>query len=232
MPKKGDKVLGVLGGMGPAATAEFLRLLTILAPAAKDQDHPVVIVLSNPKIPDRTEAILGRGEDPAPYLKEGLFRLVEWGADLLAVPCNTAHYFIDHFLADIPVPLVHIVHSTVEKARQTSPEGAWLVATDGTRASGIYETYAAKVGYPLFLPEAEVQSEIQLLIKLVKANKMAEAAEKMRRAAEKLWEKKPLPLMTACTETPLAYDAAGLPQEKMVSSLTALAEATLSAIYS
>ena len=71
------KTLGVLGGMGPAAGAEFLRLLARDAPAKRDQDHPRVIALSDPAIPDRSDAIRGLGEDPTPRLRRELERLVE-----------------------------------------------------------------------------------------------------------------------------------------------------------
>ena len=145
-----SKILGVLGGMGPAATAEFLRLLAIKAPARSDQEHPKLYVLSNPQIPDRSSAILGRGEDPTPFLKEGLLSLVQWGAQVLTVPCNTAHFFIDTFRKELPVPLIHIVETTVGLAAERSSEGAWLLATSGTKQSGMYERYAEKVGYPFF----------------------------------------------------------------------------------
>ncbi|MDT8285138.1 MAG: amino acid racemase [Thermovirgaceae bacterium] len=124
MSQKPHKVLGILGGMGPAATAEFLRLLADLAVADRDQDHPQIILFSNPRIPDRTAAIIGGGEDPAPDILEGLKRLESWGAQLLAVPCNTAHVFIDRFRGDLYVPLVHIIEETVSRARNASPEGA------------------------------------------------------------------------------------------------------------
>ena len=108
MLSKPEKKLGILGGMGPAAAAEFLRLLAAGAPAQNDAGHPYLLMLSDPGIPDRTDGILGAGPDPLPAMRRDLLRLAEWGADLLAVPCNTAHHFIDRFRADLPIPLVHI----------------------------------------------------------------------------------------------------------------------------
>ncbi|MDR1873437.1 MAG: amino acid racemase, partial [Synergistaceae bacterium] len=138
------KVLGVLGGMGPAATAEFLSILARDAPAETDQQHPSVLMISDPSIPDRGQAILGAGEDPTPRLRRGLERLVEFGAEVLAVPCNTAHYFIDRFRGELRAPLVHIVEETISAAMRKSPEGAWLLSTSGTRRSGLYPDYARR----------------------------------------------------------------------------------------
>lgn len=231
MPDPPEKTLGVLGGMGPAATAEFLRLLAAHAPAERDQEHPRVFVLSNPRIPDRTAAILGGGEDPAPHLRDGLFTLIDWGADLLAVPCNTAHPFIDRFREDLPVPLVHIVEATLEIAEERSPEGSWLVPTTGTSASGIYQDEAARLGYLLHIPDDDTQAVIHRVASLVKANRMKEAEEPLELALERLWNQKELPIVAACTEVPLVYVAADLPPENMVSSLEALALGCLRELY-
>lgn len=229
--KKPSKVLGILGGMGPAATAEFLRLLAVKAPAACDQEHPKLYVLSNPQIPDRSSAILGKGEDPTPVLKVGLRTLADWGSDILAVPCNTAHYFIDRFRQELPVPLIHIIEATVGLAAEKSPEGAWLLATSGTKQSGMYERYAEKVGYPFLFPTDEDQAKVQESIVLVKANRLREAGTLLQGVVEKLWKEREVPIVAACTELPLAYDASDLPEEGMVSSLGALTEACLRCLY-
>ena len=221
------KLLGVLGGMGPAAGAEFLRLLTVLSPATRDQDHSPVILLSDPQVPDRTEALLGRGEDPTPRLREDLLKLASWGANFLAVPCNTAHAFIYRFANELTFPLVHIVEETLADAIEKNPSGGWLVATEGTLASGIYQERALRSGFKLHLPSPREQAEVNEVIRLVKANRPYEAGQLFRAVAEALWEKTDVPILTACTETPLAYQAAGLPGEMTVSSLEALARGSL-----
>jgi len=221
------RLLGVLGGMGPAAGAEFLRLLTILSPATRDQDHVPVILLSDPQVPDRTEALLRHGEDPTPRLRENLLKLVSWGADLLAVPCNTAHVFIDRFAEELPVRLVHIVEETLAEAAAKNPAGGWLVATEGTLGSRIYQNRALARGFNLLLPSPAEQAAVNEIIRLVKANRLGEAGKSFRSLAETLWGKSEVPILTACTETPLAYQAAGLPGEMTVSSLEALARGAL-----
>ncbi|HPC75704.1 MAG: amino acid racemase [Thermovirgaceae bacterium] len=232
MSRRPRKVLGVLGGMGPAATAEFLRLLAVLAGGERDQDHPKVLLFSNPQVPDRTAAILRGGEDPAPLILDGLRRIESWGADLLAVPCNTAHVFIDRFREKLKVPLVHIVEETLERARRRNPEGAWLAATMGTVASGIYSREALKHGYDLLLPGPDVQGDLQEVVTLVKANRLDRSGAAMAEAVGRLKGQRDLPVIGACTELPLAYQASGLEPGGMVSSLESLAEACLERIYS
>ncbi|WP_245641006.1 aspartate/glutamate racemase family protein [Streptomyces megasporus] len=218
------RTLGVLGGMGPAATAEFLRLLALRTPAGNDQQHPRIVMLSDPGIPERTGAVLAGSDEPLPAIRRGLVQLADWGADLLAVPCNTAHVFIDRIQADIPVPLVHIVDATLRAAMRVNPSGGWLAATTGTVRSGLYQWRAAACGYRLLLPDEATQDRIHRAGILVKANETDRAGEVLGAAARELWRERDLPVLTACTELPIAYAAAGLPEERSVSSLAALAE--------
>ncbi len=228
---KNGKKLGVLGGMGPAAAAEFLRQLAAKCPANTDQEHPIVYMIGDCEIPDRSTAIFGNGESPLPHLKQHLLELCEMGADVLAVPCNTAHYFIDQFAEEIPVPLVHIVEETVLAAQRLSPEGAWMLSTKGTRATGIYQKCAEKYNFTLYIPNEEQSDKSQQVINYVKANKLAEAGALTKELVEELWTERNLPVMTACTELPLGYDASGLPQEKSVSSIGALVDAVVKKLY-
>ncbi len=230
--KAPSKILGVYGGLGPAASAEFLRLLAEMAPAERDQDHPVIYVYSNPQIPDRSSAILGEGPSPQSDLMEGMKTLVSWGVDLLAVPCNTAHFFIDRFRQDLGVPLVHIVEATVNQAVSLSPEGAWLLATGGTMKSGLYQREGERVGYPLYLPPKEVGEMASRCILAVKAGDRPLSGRIMKEIVERLKTVMDLPVVGACTELPLAYDASGLPGEGMISSLGALSKKCIDILYS
>lgn len=216
--------LGILGGMGPAATAEFLRLLAEIKEAAKDQEHPAFVLLEDPKIPDRTAALFGDGEDPSPALQRDLETLASWGAEVVAVPCNTAHVFLDRMM--LPVPIVQIVRATVAEAKDRFPGGALLLATSGTRKSGIYERYAKEMAYPVRLPDEEIQRHADAALRAVKAADWTRAAVEMIAIAER--EKGPY--LLACTELPIAYDKAGLDPARAVSSLAALARATLAAV--
>ena len=217
--------------MGPAAGAEFLRLLTVKAPAERDQDHPIVFLLSDPQVPDRVEAIAGRCEDPTERLRQRLFTIAGWGVDYLAVPCNTAHIFIDRFRDSLPIPFIHIVEETIKSCMKMSPKGAWLLATTATCQCRLYQQYAQKLGYTFFEVDEARQTRVQQCLYLVKANKMPEAGQLMRSIVEDLWGENDACIATACTELPLAYDASGLPSNRSVSSLDALSDACLAAIY-
>ncbi|WP_091462195.1 cysteate racemase [Acetomicrobium thermoterrenum] len=224
------KTLGVLGGMGPLASAEFMTLLAKLAPAECDQEHPKVILLSWPQIPDRTKAILRGGEDPSPYLLEGLSKLASWGADLLAIPCNTAHYFIDRMEADLPKPLIHIVEATLEETKRRTSGGAWLLATSGTIKTELYQKHAPRMGVQLLLPEKSSQEQIQNCIELVKKNDLQGAGSLLKDILSSLSRERDLPFIAACTEIPLAFKAIGK-ESLMISSLNALALKCISVIY-
>ncbi len=227
-----EKTLGVLGGMGPAAAAEFLRIFARDVPAKNDSEHPKIIMLSDPDTPDRSDGLMGLGSDPLPVLKKNLFQLVEWGADVLAVPCNTAHYFIDRFRDELPVPLIHIVESTVEAAKELSKGNcSWLLATSGTQKSLIYPACASKMNYHFLKPSDEQQDIIQSSIRDVKAGDLKTAGEKIFNVVNELWHERDVPVTMGCTELPIAYAASGLPNEKQVSSLKALSDACIKILY-
>jgi len=230
-PVYNGKVLGVMGGMGPAASAEFMVLMAKKAPASKDQEHPKIILYSNPTVPDRTAFILGKGPDPEPALVEGLQTLTGWGADILAVTCNTAHYYINHFRGELKRPIVHIIEETIRASRERSPEGAWLCATLGTMKAGMYQKHAEETGYTLLIPPEEIQPDIHRVTDLVKEGKTAEAGKLYKKVCKKLWAISKVPVIGACTELPIAYDNTGLPAEMSVSSLEALADGCIRELY-
>ncbi|MET8144872.1 amino acid racemase [Sphaerisporangium sp. NPDC005288] len=223
--------LGILGGMGPLATAEFLRLLAGRVPGTTDQEHPRIVMLSDPSIPDRTAAVLAGSDAPLPPIRDGLARLAEWGADLLAVPCNTAHFYLDRLAGTLPAPVVHIVDATLEEAARRSPGGGWLAATTGTVAGGLYQRRAEALGYRLLLPGSGTQEAIHHTATLVKAGRSHQAGALLGTVARGLWHRERLPVLAACTELPLAYAAASLPPDRMISSLDALASACVSRLY-
>lgn len=192
-----------------------------------------MIVYSHTVTPDRTTFLLGKGPDPEPYLLDGLQTLSGWGADLLAVTCNTAHHFIDKFLAAglLSVPVVHIIDETIRTSAARSPRGAWLTATLGTMNTGIYQRHAAASGYRFRIPDEALRTEIHDITDLVKAGEQQEAGERYRAVVERLWQIERLPVVQACTELPVAWQRAGLPEEMGISSLEALADGCIRELY-
>lgn len=217
--------LGVLGGMGPAAGVEFLRRVTELWPARRDQDHPRILLLSDPTVADRSAVLQGEptdGADPRHTITDGLRRLAEWGARLLAVPCNTAFGFVDPDRDDFGVPLLNTVQIALDAAMRRALDGAWLLATDGTVACGLYQRRAERAGYDLRVPPAAVQRIVQRAIDAVKSGDTFDAGLELDAAKVRLSLLAPRPFLQACTELPLASTVGGR-EYPVVDSLEALA---------
>ncbi len=225
--------LGILGGMGPLATAEFLKILSLKSPAKKDQEHPIMYILSDPQIPDRTDAILKKGLDPTDKIKTDILSLVKMGADIIAVPCNTAHYFIDNFLNEIPTEFIHIISETVKVAKKNAAEGSWLISSLGTRNCGLYQKYASLFDYSnsIFIPTDDIAEKIQTCSNLIKSNQISNAKLLTNEITQSLWGIRDIPLLVACTEFPLAYNELNLPPHKMISCLNVLADACIERLY-
>lgn len=174
-------VVGILGGMGPAATADFYRKLVAATPADRDQDHIPVVIWADPRVPDRTEALVGDGDDPRPALRAGIAGLAAAGVRLLAVACNSAHAFVPPLAAEAGLELVSIVDVTAARLAATLPAGSTvgLLATAGTVASRLYHDAAAAVGLTVRAPDPADQRRVSAVIAAVKAGTAgpAEAAE-------------------------------------------------------
>jgi aspartate racemase len=136
-------VVGVLGGMGPLATVDFLHKMLLATAAEHDQDHVPVLACNMPQIPDRTLAYRGQGPSPLPAMLGCAERLVAGGAGLIVVPCNTAHLWFDDLQRQVPLPMLHIVDAALAEvtrltASAQAPVRVGLLATDATLSSGLY----------------------------------------------------------------------------------------------
>ena len=134
MPDKAKKpVLGILGGLGPAASCYLYQMLIDHTPAGRDQDHIDLVLSSRASTPDRTAFILGKSdEDPFDVMEQDGRSLVAYGATVLAIPCNTAHYFYDRLAAALPVPVLNMPELTVAEAKAAGCRKLGVLATDGT----------------------------------------------------------------------------------------------------
>uniref|UniRef100_UPI0013DB944A aspartate/glutamate racemase family protein n=1 Tax=Sandarakinorhabdus rubra TaxID=2672568 RepID=UPI0013DB944A len=132
------RTIGVIGGMGPAATADFLTRLVAGAEATRDADHPRVLVDSNPQVPDRNAAARGEGASPGPALAEMARRLVAGGAQLLAMPCNAAHGWSDAIVAAVDVPFVSMIEAALAEALTHRPQRIGVLAVGATLALDLY----------------------------------------------------------------------------------------------
>lgn len=156
---------GVIGGLGPMATAYYLELMIRMTDARRDQDHPEIIILNIPSIPDRTAFILGKSqEDPLPPMVELGKQLKSLGAEVVGTPCITAHYFHEPLQAGIGLPVIHAIRSTAQLLRSAGIRKVGLMATDGTVQSGIFQRQVEDCGMELILPGEEGQRGVMTLI--------------------------------------------------------------------
>lgn len=196
-------LLGVLGGMGPAATADFLAKLAARTPASRDQDHLATIVYSDPSTPDRTDAILAGGEDPLPALFRGIAFLDEAGCDLIAIPCNTAHYWYDDLAAATTVPVVHIVDAVAAQVEREAPEVTTLglVATNGTVGGGVYEKVLVQSGRRVIdLSDLGPDNPVMAGIRAVKAGALDGARDILTNAIRELKARGAQGVVYGCTD--------------------------------
>jgi aspartate racemase len=158
--------VGVVGGVGPAATVDFMRKIVSSTPAARDQDHIKMVVEQNPQIPDRTENLLGRGADPTISLYATCKKLEAGGADLVVIPCNTAHAFVEKIQPHLGIPILNMLTETAAELRRRFPKAArvGLLATSGTVESGVYARALAAENIQPVLPDAPHQALVMRAI--------------------------------------------------------------------
>lgn len=201
-------VVGVIGGMGPLATVEAYRLITKATPAARDQDHLHVIVDSDPSVPDRTAALLDGGPSPLPWLVASATRLTGAGAEVLALPCNTAHAFHRELQASTSAPVVHMIREAAVGCVDGEPRG--LLATQGTTATGLYQAEFEATGTSLLIPTDQEQQHVNEAIRLVKSGAPLEAASAhCRPVAAAMFERGASGLVLGCTEISLLRELLG-----------------------
>lgn len=208
-------ILGILGGMGPLATADFFAKLVALTPAADDAAHVPVLVASLPQIPPRVPAILGTGASPLPALLAVRDRLVAAGATTIAMPCNTAHHWYDDLARGGP-PMLHIGDAAIDALRRAvaAPARVGLVATAGTLASAFYQRRLAQAGYACLVPTpADLEHDVAPAIAAVKAGRLHVGGEAFVRAARALCARGAAAVILACTEVPPAIAAVGAPAD-------------------
>lgn len=208
------KTVGVIGGMGPAATVDLYAKIIQCTAATTDQEHLHVLIDSNTQIPDRTGAILNGGGDPLPALIETAQRLERAGAEVLAISCNTAHWYYNGIQGAVSIPVLHMIAETAAYIRQFFPGAArvGLMATDGTLYTGLYERALAAEG--LFVLQPDPEQQVQLMRSIydgVKAGNLHLGEKWAAEVAGHLAERGAQVLVLGCTELPIALRSARLP---------------------
>lgn len=201
--KKG--AIGIIGGMGPLATADLFEKIIRHTKASCDQEHLHILIDNNTAIPDRTAALLRGGEDPLPQMYESAKRLEEDGADCLIMPCNTAHYFHQKLQKRLRVPLLNMIELTCQALHSQKITRAGLLATSGTIETEVYQRVARQFSLELLLPRPEEQACVMdMIYSGVKAGRADYDPQKVFQAVERILSEGAQTMILGCTELPLA----------------------------
>ena len=210
MSKK-TKTVGILGGMGPLATADLFQKIILHTRADCDQEHLHILVDNNTNIPDRTNAILSSGTDPVPEMLSSARRLAVAGADFLIMPCNTAHFFYPQIAAAVEIPVLHMIRETAARLSGAGVKKAGLLSTSGTIRSGIYARELHERGIEVLQPDDEGQREVMHVIyDVIKAGRTAYDSSFFRKTCMDLLAGGAECLILGCTELPPAFAAFGI----------------------
>jgi aspartate racemase len=224
-PAKTLLTVGVLGGMGPDATVDFMSKVLAATPASSDRDHIRMLVDHNPHVPERNCAITDGVGDPGSAMASMAAQLQNAGADFLVMPCNTAHAFQQDIEAAVDIPFVSIIDETVAACSSSNSVG--LLATVGCKASGIYQAALAAAGVSaVLLDDSETGSFMQLVADIKKGNCGTDTSTGMRQLASALVARGAQAIVAGCTEIPLVLDDAMI-DVPLISSTDILAEATV-----
>jgi len=200
------KTIGIIGGMGPLATADLFRKIVEHTEAACDQEHIHVLIDNNTNIPDRTKALLEGGADPTQELQKSAKRLIEAGAECLMMPCNTAHNFHKAVEAVSDVPVLHMIDLTRDALEAKGISCAALLATTGTFRTGIYQSrFEGRVRLLTPTPD-EQEAVMDMIYGGVKAGVADYDASKVQACAERLIAEGAQTVILGCTELPLAME--------------------------
>ncbi|SMG60360.1 aspartate/glutamate racemase family protein [Paraburkholderia susongensis] len=205
--------LGVLGGMGPLATADFLVKVIRATPAASDQEHMPIIIHNVPQIPDRSRAYLNGSDAPWPHLLDGLRTLEAAGAAAIAIPCNTAHVWHARLANETDLPVLHIGQAALDVLALECPQArkVAIFATTATLKARIYHDPLVLRGYVPLEPDDTMQaSHVSAGIAAVKAGRVEAGRLLLAEAAQALARQGAQALLMGCTEIPVALDGARL----------------------
>jgi aspartate racemase len=227
-------LVGVLGGMGPAAGAYFAYRMVQLTSADCDQEHVPVLLRNDPRIPDRSAAKLRGGPSPLPAMLEGMRFLRASGAQCIAIPCNTAHIWYEELRSSVDVPVLHIVRSVIEDLQDRGVRGGRIgvMGTPATLRLGLYDKFLRDAAFEPIVPkDEEIERFCIEPIAAVKANRPGDALAGAVEGVRRLMDRGAVAVILGCTELPLAIpssERAGL-GICLTDSIDALALATLKA---
>lgn len=224
-PIPAPRPVGILGGMGPAATIDLQYKILTATPARNDQEHIPTVVWNLPQLPDRLAAILGNGPSPLPHLIHAARSLESVGATAIAMPCNTAHHWAEELAASVHIPLLHIADAVLNDV----PAGTrriGLLSTPATMQAGFYQRRFDLRGIATLLPDEESTVLLMSAIRAVKAGHIEESRPPFLAVAQSLLDRGADTLLLACTELPLISPGTAI-EAQCVDPTAALAHACI-----
>ncbi|GEK33778.1 aspartate/glutamate racemase family protein [Kurthia sibirica] len=223
------KILGIIGGVGPLATMLLGEVIVRRTKASKDQEHMHFIIDNDTRIPDRTAFILDNTkENPAPFIIQDAGKLVSAGADVICIPCNTAHYFYEELSDNTAVPILHMIRETAKKSRAVGAKKIGILGTTGTLSTNLYQTALLDEGLEPYAPNEEIQNELMAVIyDYVKAG-IAVPAEKWQHITNSFKAAGCDHLVLGCTELSVVYKELGLERDACyIDALMTLADTAI-----
>ena len=223
------KRLGIFGGMGPAASAEFVTRLVAQTPATCDQEHIPFVLWNNPQVPDRSTSLRNEDDRPLPFLLQGVQVLKAVGCDLVVIPCNTAHFWYDDMIK-LKVPIVHIVDSVADALRDAGVASGTIgiMGTQATVELGLYQNKLNKGGWDCIVPsKEEMDTLVQPAIDMIKGGKITESQPIIMKVVHNIIERGARAVVLGCTELPLAIT---IPNENGIPIINSIDSLVKSAI--
>lgn len=203
----GRPLVGILGGMGPAATADFYRKLIERTPATRDQDHLRVVIWADPTVPGRARALLEAGTDPYPALLAGAENLRSLGVSIVAMPCNSAHAYLDRLVQDTGLNFANMVEETTRVLAELVSPADGPVGVLGARQlirSGLYQQKLGEHGIESVVADDDEQAALDLAIRYVKGGYFGAATRVAGDVAQAFRDRGLSRVLLACTELPIA----------------------------
>lgn len=201
-----EKVIGILGGMGPDATAELFCRIIKATHATKDQEHLRIIIDNNPKIPDRTEAIVNNGASPLPEIVKTARNIERAGADFIVMPCNTAHYYYEDLKKSIGIPIVNMIELTTKVIKKNFPKvrKVGIIATTGTVKTKIYDQTLGRASIEVVYPPADLQNMVmEAIYDNIKSGHIREGEKILVNVVRHLAQRGSDIIISGCTEASL-----------------------------
>ena len=227
------KKLGILGGMGPAASAEFVTRLIRQSPATCDQEHIPFVLWNEPRIPDRSTSIQAGDNRPLLLMLQGIQALKTLGCDSIVIPCNSAHFWYDE-LCKLGTPIIHIVDSIADELRNLHIENTTIgiMGTQGTIEHGIYQYRLERQGWKCIVPDrSEMDFFVQPAIDLIKAGRTIESQLLLIKVIHSLIDRGAQAVVLGCTELPLSISIASVEDVPIVNSIDSLVQSVITTHY-